>query len=192
MAVTDRDLAIIGIFLSILPTVLIVYFDWRRRRAERYSKARDWVTRCLSHMRGLIELSTQLLELVTNTIGPNVEALDEVKVEITKPSQLFLVNKAQDIFLSRDSLRQLATAWDDLNLKSRNALDEIYPLIFNEDDLLKLHSLLQIFQDSGMFKSSHVKEWSEINNRFIASLQKANMAMTTLRKESRRSFPVSR
>ena len=192
MTFSDRDLAVIGIYVSIVPTILIVYFDWRRRRAERYMRAREWVTKCMAHMRGLIEVSTEIHQQLSNSIKNNQQSTDEISIKITKPSYLFVVNKAQDIFLSREPLRQLASAWNDLNSKSINVLDEIYPFIFPEDDLLQLHVLLQIFQNGGDLKISQLKEWDKINQRFIISLQKANNAMMILRTESDRYLPFWR
>ncbi|WP_157492330.1 hypothetical protein [Geothrix fermentans] len=155
-------------------------------------RAKEWVTKCMSHMRGLIEISTEIHQQVSVSIGNDLNLLDEVAIKVTKPSYLFIVNKAQDIFLSRESLRQLASAWNDLNSRSRSALDEIYPFIFSEDDLLRLHVILQVFQDGGDLKASQLKEWNEINHRFIDSLQKVNNVMAILRIESNRSLPFWR
>ena len=190
MAYTDHELAIIGIYVSILPTLLILYFDWRRRRSERYTRAREWVTRCMSHMHGFVFLSTELQAQLTKKLSPNLDNIETITVGITKESHRFMINKAQDLFLSRDLLRPLQSAWNDLKPESRNLLQGISPFIFIEADLFKIHTILQAFQDGGALTQQQIKEWGEVNASFIASLQNAIDAMKNLKNEIDRSLPI--
>lgn len=190
MAYTDHELAIIGIWVSILPTLLILYFDWRRRRSDRYARAREWLNRCMSHMRGFVSLSAWLQDYLTTILPPNLDNTEIITVGITKESHRFMINKAQDLFLSRDSLRQLATAWNDLNPKSRVMIEGVSPLIFNEADLFKIHIILQAFQDGGTLTPDQVKELGQANASFIVAMQNAIATMANLTKEIDRQIPI--
>jgi hypothetical protein len=189
MTYTDRDLAVIGIFASILPTLAIVYFDWKRRRSDRYSRAKEWLTKCMSHMRGFIYLSVELHNILITNLPPNLDEIESVTVSIAKESHRYFINKAQDLFLSRDSLRQLSTAWDDLSSKSKDMLEDISPFIFDEMELLKVHSILQIYQDGGTLIPSQIKEWEQSNISFTTSLKASVDTLVHLNSEISRRLP---
>ena len=188
---SERDLAFIGIYASIIPTIIIVYFDWRRRRAENYKMAQIWMTNCVAHWRGFLFLSEGLYNLLLPHL-PAGDSYKEVSVEITRESQRFLVDKAQDIFLTRDSLRQLRTAWNNLNKKTQGLLDGCYPFIFNEGDLIKIHTILQAYQDGGSITSEQIHEWDQAHQSFASCFEHALETMEQLRIEIHRRFPYWR
>lgn len=190
MALTDRELSIIGIYTSILPTLLIVYFDWRRRRAERYQQARDWMTRVVFQMRGFVDISGELYDLLRSGLPTDLSSIESVEVGIAKESHRQLINKAQDLFLSRDMFGQLQTRWNDLSLKSKNMLEDMPPYVFDEDDLLKVHTILQKYQDGEDIAPVLIKEWELANISFGRSLEKAIRVMAQLKKEANSPFPT--
>ena len=188
---SDRDLAFIGIYVSILPTLVIVYFDWRRRRAENYQRAQNWMTACVAHWWGFLFLSENLYNLLLLNL-PADKSYKEVSIEMMKESHRFIVNKAQDIYLSRGSLRQLQTAWNRLNRKTQGLIQGCHPFVFSEDAIQKVHVILQAFQDGDSITSDQISDWERANQSFASSFDHAHETMVQLRMEIDRRFPYWR
>lgn len=190
MSISDHQLAWVGIYVSILPTLAIIYFDWKRRRADRYQRAKDWLTKSISHMHGFIWISTELYQDISQSTPASLDRLEAVDIAITKESVRFLINKAQDLFLSRDSLRQVQTIWDDLDQETRTALRGTYPFVFKENDLLFTHRILQQLQDGEAIAVDQLKEWQVVNASFCSSLECAVRVMSLLRMKIGLRFPI--
>jgi hypothetical protein len=188
---SDRDLAFIGIYSSVIPTIVIIYFDWRRRRAENYKMAQHWMTNCVAHWWGFLFISESLYNLLSPNL-PSDKSYKAVSVEITKESHRFIVDKAQDIFLTRDSLRQLHTAWNKLNRKTQGLIEGCYPFIFSEEAILKVHVILQAYQDGGSITPAQMNDWEKANQSFASSFDHALKTMEQLRFEIDRRFPYWR
>ncbi|MBP1771577.1 MAG: hypothetical protein H6P99_740 [Holophagaceae bacterium] len=190
MQISDRELAIVGLWASVIPTTIIVYFDWKRRRADRYIRARNWLTTCTSQLRGFVFISCELYNVLTTNLSPNLELIESVEIGLDLESQRFMVNKAQDIFLSRDPLRQLDTAWQDLGSKARKSMESMPPFVFNESELLMVHAILQKYQDGGKITYNQLVDWRKANLSFGNSLQIAIDVMSELKCEINKKLPL--
>jgi hypothetical protein len=189
LQISDRELAVVGLWASVLPTAIIVYFDWKRRRADRYIRARNWLTTCTSQLRGFIFLSCELYNILTKDLPSDLALIDSVNIRLDLESQRFMINKAQDIFLSRDPLRQLDTAWQDLGSKARKSIEKLPPFVFDESELLMVHAILQKYQDGGKITCDQLIKWRSANLSFSNSLQHAINVMSDLKIEINKKLP---